>query len=87
MPISNPRDKEVETGRALGLANQCRGGGGGDDDDNDNMFRTIKRDTRYSYGLYILDPGSGTIRRSCWSRYCFVGVGVSLRAWALRPYP
>jgi hypothetical protein len=32
------------------------------------------------YGLYMLSPGSGTIKR-CGP----VGVGVSLWAWALRP--
>jgi hypothetical protein len=31
-------------------------------------------------GLYMLDPGSGTI-----SRYDPVGVGVSLWVWALKP--
>jgi hypothetical protein len=33
-------------------------------------------------GLYMLSPGSGTIRRCI-----LVGVGVSLWCWALRPSP
>jgi hypothetical protein len=32
-------------------------------------------------GLYMFGPGSGTIRRCG-----LVGVGVSLWAWALRPF-